>query len=202
METSAEPERQQSKARIVILNIAVFLALCLVCFVASIIDTPSLPTLRPTASPLPPTNTPLPLNTFSPQELIENAIYQVLPTSNRNLERIIETNFTCTEMHCSTVVEWTINDNLTENMRNVGAMRDTTELLEAITTSGTAIINVRLKGTFSMVDQQGNVSEVTVVNVFFYPETVYEIDWGNFLFENIYDIADDAEIHPEFLPNP
>jgi hypothetical protein len=126
----------------------------------------------------------------------------VLPTSNRNLERIIETNFTCTEMHCSTVVEWTINDNLTENMRNVRAMRDTTELLEAITKSGIAIINVRLKGTFSMVDQHGNLSEVTVVNVFFYPNTVYKINWDNFLFESIYDIADEAEIHPEFQPNP
>ncbi|MCK4822419.1 hypothetical protein KA005_42035 [bacterium] len=89
---------------------------------------------------------------------------------------------------------------MTSELRIYGAQRDATDILEVISNSELGIEYVRLAGTFSMVDSYGNVSEDIVLKLFFSPETIEKINFENFLSDNIYNIADGKDIHPERIP--
>ena len=49
-----------------------------------------------------------------------------------------------------------------------------------------------------MVDQFGNASETPVVEATFTKETIDRINFENFLTDNVYVIAEDTDLHPEF----
>jgi hypothetical protein len=171
-------------------------------------------TLSPTTTPAPtntlgptatsgPTDTPAPTNTLaptetpqptlSPSENLHQSIVETLGKSNRDVERLSE--FEVTD---EVFIQWAINDNFTENMIKSGTQIDITNMLKTIASSGVTYGSVRLYGTFPLVDKYGNVTETTVVKVVYRLDTIQKINWDNFLFKNVYDIADSKVLHPTF----
>lgn len=155
-------------------------------------DTPEPPpTKEPTATTEP---------TLEPEEKLVFDIETVLGTGNREIQRLSKVFPNCDDSGCEVIVEWAINDNLSLNLIRVTAQTDATDILEQISQSDLNVNNVRLLGTFSMVDAYGNASEKVVVNLFFEKETIDKINFENFLFDNIYLIADTKDIHPDLIP--
>ena len=77
-------------------------------------------------------------------------------------------------------------------------MLDTVEVLKAIDESGIPYDWVYIGSTFAMQDQFGNASEMEVLTLAYSAETLDRINWDNFIFSNVFDIADTAILHPEF----
>lgn len=130
----------------------------------------------------------------SAPETFRTRIERALGNSNRDVFRVNAARLQGEQLF----VQWAINDNLTANMRQNGAKIEVSEILESIAASSETYTSVLLRGTFSMVDQLGNASERPVVEVTYTRDTISRINFENFLFENVYAIAEDASIHPEF----
>ena len=159
-------------------------------------DTPTItPTPQPTDTPTitpPATNTPLP----TPTPGIPDLIAATLGDGNRDLHRLTSATLDNGEI----LIQWAINDNLTDAMIRKGPQIDITAMLKAIHAAGYDYDHVRFVGTFSMVDKFGNAEEMTVVKAVYLKTTVDRINWDNFVFYDIYDIADSSNIHPAFKP--
>ena len=154
-------------------------------------------TPRPTDTPkLTPTSQP----TLSPADTVRVrvAIEKVLGSSNRQGVKRISSFSLETGPDPQVFVEWAINDNLTEGLIKSSAQLDVTSILEAIAKSGVKYGSVRVQGTFSMVDKSGNAQEMVVIKAVYTRATVERINWDDFLFANVYDIADTKTIHPAF----
>ncbi len=187
------------------------LVLCCVCIIPIAIFSPETSTTAPTETApgtpatqaevsteiVLPTNPPEPTATFEPRAALKAEIERVLGTGNRNVPRLTELNFDDPEPGAM-FVHWAINDNLTEDLIKFGAKSDATDILKAIALSGMDYTYVILSGSFPMVDEFGNSDEKNVVNLTFYKETVGQINWENFLSDNIYGIADEANIWVAF----
>ena len=215
MEQKQEQSKKGRKLPLWVL-IAVAIAVTLCCFASMFIgdtETPSptntytpspartaqpTNTLQPTDTPKPidtpkPTNTSEPEPTDTPEENLRKAIEDALGDSNRDIARISE--FEVTDQ---IFVQWAINDNLTEDMIKGGAQLDITEILQAVSESEVEYNSVRVYGTFPLVDSYGNVEETEVVKAVYTLETLEKINWDNFLFKNVYEIADSLQLHPTF----
>ena len=79
---------------------------------------------------------------------------------------------------------------------------DIRKMLEVIADSSEPCTSVFLRGTFAMVDQFRNASETPVVEATFTKDTIDRINFENFLTDNVYVIADDTDLHPEFRWRP
>lgn len=96
-------------------------------------------------------------------------------------------------------VEWALNDNLTANLRKVGARSNVLEILKAVKAKATwKYTQVRLTGTFSMVDKYGNTAETAVIKLTYSADTIAKIDPDGLTSDRIYDLADSQQVHPEF----
>ena len=125
-------------------------------------------------------------------------IEALLGTGNRNLPRLIALNFNDPEPG-AIFVNWNINDNLSEDLIRSGAKSDATDILQAIwAQTGIEYTYILLSGSFPMQDEFGNSDEKNVVNLVFNKETVEKINWTNFLSDNIYIIADEANVWAAF----
>jgi len=170
-------------------------------------DTPA-----PTATP-PPTNTPPPTPTITstptplphtPTPTLLEGLRSALSESDRGLERV----GLASESDGVVNVEWTINDQLTARLVRVGARQDVVDLLHAVRVLVPDYAFVNLAGTFSMQDAYGNTSEMQVVRASFRRETAEKINWSDddfvriLLRKSIYELADDADIHPVFQEPP
>jgi len=147
-----------------------------------------------------PEPTPIPSPTLEPYAAFEQALNEIAGRSNRDLKRI--TAVTWSQGDGILDIQWTINDNLTGNLIMAGAQTDVTDMLEFIATNGAPYPyqEITFDGTFSLVDQFGNVSEERVILASYKAETIQKINWDNFLFDNIFNIADGgAFIHPAML---
>ena len=130
---------------------------------------------------------------------LRSAILQALGNGNRNVPRLSGLNFDDPEAG-AIFVNWTIDDNLTNDMIVYGAELDATHILHALADSKIDYSYVILSGSFPMVDPYGNSKESNVVTLTFNKPTVDEINWQNFLTENICKIADQTAIWPQFRP--
>lgn len=158
------------------------------------------PTLvLPTEAPLP-TNTVVPTEVVEPAEALYFAIEENLSSSNRDVPRLEPLEFTDNEYMDGAIitVRWAINDNLTEDLIVYGAQKDASNILRLVDESEIRFQRVVLRGTFPLVDVYGNAEEVEVVRLFFEPSAYEQINWDNFLFENIYRVAEDVKTHPIF----
>ena len=124
----------------------------------------------------------------------QTLISRALGTSNRDVQRVSVAQLQGERL----VVQWAINDNLTSGMVSRGARRDIHNMLEVIADGQEPYTSVFLRGTFSLVDRLGNVSEANVVEATFAKSTIDRINFENFLTDNVYVIAEDTDIHPEF----
>ncbi len=155
------------------------------------------PTPAPTNTPEP-TNTPLPpTNTPEPEERLTILISEALGSSNRDVEKVTDVSLVSDIIN----VEWTINDNFTEDMIKGGAKLEIVDILQAIDESDIDYSLINLTGTFPLVDSFGNSEEVAVIKVSYSSDTVDQINWSSFLFKNVYVIADSVNLHPTFQDN-
>lgn len=162
-------------------SIAVFISICVICLVAvaAINSEPASLSL-------------------SPAQEVESIIADSLGESNRNIQRLSSVNWS--EGDKTLTIQWTINDNLTEDLLKRGAMMDIKDVLETIATKGIpydyqAIV---FRGTFSMRDVYGNSSEDQVLLISYQRSTIAKIIWDNFLTDDIYKVADTVWLHPAF----
>lgn len=147
-------------------------------------DTTPTTTTRPTETPQPTPAAPL-----SPEDQLQVDIENVLNKSNRDVPRI-------TEISSSTGViniKFTINDNLSEDMIKSGAKMDIADILKAVAQNGVEYNLINIEGTFSMIDQLGNSEEKTVAWATYDSATVSQINWDNFQWKNVYNIATTAK---------
>ena len=196
--------------------VAIFIALMCICCIFIFAIAPNAPeaettqaadtkategeiaTIAPLATPIPITPTVVP----EPPEALRQLLEQELGKSNRELDRI--SSFAWYENTGLISITFTANDNLTEGYIKSGLQLDVAKLLQTVAESNT-ILNYRsiyIVATFSMVDVYGNTEESQVLRATYDRETLEKINWDNFLFENVYLIAnkDDYFLHPAFLP--
>ena len=95
-------------------------------------------------------------------------------------------------------VQWAIDDNFTSDMIRRGARLDIRKMLEVIAEGQEPYTSVFLRGTFPLTDRFGNASEANVVEATFTKSAIDRINFENFLTDNVYAIAEDTDIHPEF----
>lgn len=160
-----------------------------------IISTKRIAMIAPIPTPIP-TFTP----TVSPSQVLKTSISEALGRSNRSVERV-----TKVEVEPESIaIQWSINDNLTMNMVSGRTHSDVIKILNAVHDSGLKYVFVTLSGTFLMVDKFGKQEEATVVFLMYLQDTVEKINWTDRSFvdymlrQNIYDIADNKELHPQF----
>lgn len=203
---------KRSRAVIVLVGLIVFL--CLLSRLANRSDQPAdIPdangspefTEEPSDTPAPsitpseqPTSTSTPTSTpSSPEEQLQADIIAVLGDNNRGIERISE--YWYDPEDGLIYVRFAINDNLTDNLRRYGAKADVLDILEQVSHSSPYYSGIDILGTFSMVDQYGNISESVVISLYYSRETIERINFENMLTDNVYAIADNVGmIHTEF----
>lgn len=157
---------------------------------------PSEPTEEPTA-----TEPPATAEAQRPATL-EDRIAEAIGPSNRDIEpRFTVSRDIPGEGVDELVIRWAINDVLTEGMTKASAKIDATDILEVVATHPDLQYDqVFLVGTFSLVDQLGNVEEDEVVMATYPRDTVEAINFENFLHDNVWNIANQESlfIHPAF----
>ena len=139
-----------------------------------------------------PTNTPVPSQT--PAELLAVQLERTMAKSNRNLQRIQSTLMNGTSLE----IDWTINDNITEDLIKYSAKKDIFNMLRFIHGYDLEYEQIRLRGSFPLLDAFGNSEEQYVVVVIYNRSTVDEINYQRFIVDNMYIIADDIFIAPAF----
>ncbi len=153
------------------------------------------PTVRPTSTPRP---TPTPSPTPDPSRILKSVVGAVIERNNRGVTPAFTIDVFRGVDSAIITIQWAINDNLTERMTKSGAKIDATDIVKAIANSDVDYELLNLEGTFSLIDTYGNTSEEVVVWLTFTPATVNRINWENFLWSNIYDVADSSNIRPVF----
>ena len=125
----------------------------------------------------------------------QTQIGSALGSSNRDVQRVSAARLQGERLF----VQWAINDNLMSGMIARSARLDIRNMLEVIADSQEPYTSVLFRGTFSLVDQLGNASEDTVVEATFTKSVIDRINFENFLTDNVYAIAEETNIHREFM---
>jgi len=143
-----------------------------------------------------PSNTPKPTNTQSPEKEVREIVEDILGDGNRDVKKI---DYIHILEDGSITIKFAIDDSpiaswlITETQLDITEVAK--ELCKARYCDGLAMI-----GTFSMVDIYGNISENIVVSVYLSKSTLSLINWNNFSYRDIYNIADELFLHPDFHP--
>jgi hypothetical protein len=132
--------------------------------------------------------------------VIKDAIVKALGPSNRKVKRVS----LLVPEHADerVIVEWAINENLTEGLTKDTARLEAAEILRAARDAERKVHKqyngIFLQGSYPLVDQFGNAKEETVVRADYSQATLNRINFDGINFKDIFDIADSAEIHPAF----
>lgn len=130
----------------------------------------------------------------APEQALRDRLRADLGEGNREgVERLSAVALTGDEL----LVAWALNENLTSNMVATGAQLDATEILRAAIESDVAFSAVRIRGTYSLVDQLGNAREATVVEAAYPRELLARVNWAGFVYTNVWDIAAESTVRPE-----
>lgn len=156
---------------------------------------PSTPVASQTqASPVPPSATAQPAK--APADLLAERIRAKLGKPNR---KGVDQRVSVFDYERDTLtITYAINDNLSTDMVAKGAAIDATDILKLTRESGLPMRLLQIKGTYSMVDKLGNAKEAEVINALYSGETLSKINFENFLFQNVWKVSENAQIHPEF----
>jgi hypothetical protein len=117
-----------------------------------------------------------------------------LATSNRDIARVQIISNSDTDIK----IRIAVNDNLFTPLIKSGAKRDVRDCLKAIDQASISFEKLHFDLTFEFIDKFGNSQEGTVVELTYNKSTVNQINWSNFLFGDVFDIADGDWIHPSF----
>lgn len=195
MENQTAQKKKSGWVKYLLIGIGALVIICVIIALispggSSTADVTATPTTAPTQTPVPPTPT-----SADPREMLRASLTDVLGSSNRNVQRLAKLEFD-NPAAGDILVQWAINDNLTEDFIKTGIQTDATDLLKTIAQSGIEFNNVFLFGYFPLTDAYGNSSEENVVILQYSKATVQKINWDGFMYDNIYTIADDTFLHP------
>lgn len=130
---------------------------------------------------------------------ITDEIEDALGDSNRDVDRVESVAYV--DGVNVPVITWAINDNVTESLTKMGAKLDLTKMLEVLQDlhdDGLKFKQAAFAGTYPLQDKLGNVSEDRVVLARYTAGTISTINFDNFIYSDVYDIATDVNIHPAF----
>lgn len=201
------PQPAHKKMKILPLILIILAVLFVLCFIIGLISNGS-PSGKATATARSltqtveaiPTQTPVPTAaeptaTFDPISAYDQYISNVLGSGNRNVPRLRSIDFDMPSTG-DIRISWNINDNLTEDLIKTGIQLDATDLLQAVDEGSIPFQRVILEGYFPMVDAYGKTTDEMVVHLIYNKDTIDKIQWSNFLYTNIYLIADKAVLAP------
>jgi hypothetical protein len=201
---------KKNKKRPILVGIGALIILCCSCMVISSTlekmgllpptATPtltSIPTETPlptqTTTPLPPTAAPEPTVTLSPIEGLKAGAIEILSNKPERL-----TAFEWAESEKFLYIEFAISDNFTAGLIVIGIQSDIADMLRLVAQSGLLpeYQDVTISGKFPLVDKFGNTTDEIVITASYTRATIEKINWDNFLYTNVLDIADTLYIHP------
>lgn len=174
----------------------VFITVTLIAIIAAVAfpasDKDEAPDAESTPTAIPATET--------PQMIFTEVVNDALGTStNRNVPKINVAEVLIAESGEVVLgVNFAFDDNLSSGLIKRSAMIDVNELLEEITKSNLDYDVVAIQGTFLLVDTFGNEEETVVVTAAYLKSDLDQVNWDNFLTDNVYAISTTLEIHPAF----
>ncbi|MHC4122479.1 MAG: hypothetical protein ACYSSI_02810 [Planctomycetota bacterium] len=127
-------------------------------------------------------------------ERLQYEVQKVLGKSNRGKVKLYKVEGIGNNIK----VNFSIDDNLSNGWIKDGAKTDIIKILKAVQSSGYDYNEVTIFGTFALTDKFGNSEESVVVKASYIHSTINKINWPNFLYDNVYDIADYVWLHPAF----
>ena len=130
----------------------------------------------------------------TPEEQLQLDLAQALGTSNRDIRRVSPVEVQGSHL----IIQWAINNNITEGMTRSGARIATRDILQVLSDTSLLFDTAQLIGSFPFVDRLGNSTTMRVVNATYTSDLISQINFENFLFENSYELAESAVIHPDF----
>lgn len=151
-------------------------------------------TTRPTRTPIAtsePTATPEPTSILRPEDVLWAAVANEVEAVDIREIRMEDTTLW---------VEFSIDDNFSNDWIRDGARRDTRGVMEAIAAHAqyTGYGDTVIAGWFPLVDTLGNTQDAQVTAIRYSRETLESINWDGFLTDNAYVVAESARIHPAF----
>jgi hypothetical protein len=134
------------------------------------------------------------------QEKIRTSIEKAIGTkTNRDVRKISILEFSLADEELLDVrLRIAFDQNLTTGMTKMSAKGDIVDVLERLTKDKSPVNNVQIEGTFPMVDIKGNESENIVIRADYSRSNFMDVNWDNFLSENIYKIADSVKSNSAF----
>ena len=130
----------------------------------------------------------------TPEQRLRSEMISELGRSNRDVNRLEGLTYEDSILR----VGWAINDNLTQGMFSTGARIDASNILRLIAESGLPYQTVEIQGIFPLVDRLGNSEESVVTQAAYTRATLDRVNWDNFLYDNVFLIAEGSMIHPDF----
>lgn len=126
-------------------------------------------------------------------ERLKHNVKEALGESNRGKQRY---ELTINEGDIDVYVF--ANDNLTPSLVKSQIKSDIFDTLESIHESQYDFEDVEFTISAALVDKFGNTNETPVVEAKYSRSTVDRINWENFIFTDILDVADSKTINPAF----
>jgi hypothetical protein len=93
------------------------------------------------------------------------------------------------------VIKYNASDNLNKDMIIKGIDIECSDVFKALYTSKYDFESVAAVANFPLVDEYGNKSVGPIVKIRLDNETANKIDWDNFLWTNLEDVADSYWLH-------
>jgi hypothetical protein len=91
-----------------------------------------------------------------------------------------------------------IAENLTKGLTKDGARIDTMNILKYAQQAYPNLAEVHVDASADMTDQYGNTTDDQVVTLVYTRATLNKINWHGLKFQDVWNIADSAEVHPAF----
>ena len=132
--------------------------------------------------------------TFDDVELSER-LRQLLHVDNAHVEMAPSS---AAARKKSVIVSFDIGDSLTDGWIRTGAQIDVTDILKTLRKSGIPVAKLTVFGSFPMVDTCGNSAHTMVVRATYTGDTLDRINFDNFKFRNVYEVAESTYLHPAF----
>jgi len=139
-------------------------------------------------------------STPTPEQRILDSIEDAIGTkTNRDIPKISDLSFFIADNDLLDVnLRIAFDDNLSTSWVKSSARIDIADVLEQLKKDNLPVNNIHIEGTFALVDVRGNTSEDVVVRAEYSRREFMQVNWDNFLTDNIYIIADSVAIHPAF----
>jgi len=121
---------------------------------------------------------------------IEEIVKDELGKGNRDVDKISKIDVLGSKTDGYIVnIHFALDDNLSGDYIKKGALMDVYDVLGQLYQSDIPIKSVFFLGTFSMKDKYGNVSESMVMKYELDRETANKINWSNFSYNDLPDVA-------------